>query len=108
MRTPSDPDTARINANIRRNILANGFTLADVARGLGVSPSAISLGFRGRIGIKRVADIAELIGVTVDDLIRDDDPICNKDAVMVKCPYCGEYMLITTHTQVEVGKIGTR
>lgn len=103
----NDPDIIRINANIKRNIFANGFTLSDVARGLGVSVAAISQALRNNLTFKRVYEIAGFVGVSVDDLIKDDDGLKSTDAIVTKCPHCGKYVQILTNTQVEIDKIGT-
>ena len=54
-----------------------GLTKRDIAAALGVDPSAMSRMESGQRGLAAVelAVIAELLGVTTDDLLRDDQAV---------------------------------
>lgn len=93
-----------INANIKQNILANGFTFSDIARHLGVSPSAVTSYFKSSIPTYRAKLIADYLGLTIDELISENKEPISKDATIAKCPYCGKYMRIETDVTFNIEK----
>lgn len=67
--------------NIAKRIKEQGFKLEDVAAqltnnrgGLGISQPSMSSLINGNPTYSRLEEIARIIGISVSDLVRDDDP----------------------------------
>lgn len=67
--------------NIAKRIKEQGFKLEDVAAqltnnrgGLGISQPSMSSLINGNTTYSRLEEIARIIGISVSDLVRDDDP----------------------------------
>ena len=84
--------------NIRKKIKEQGFTLEQVAakmrkaRGnskgeIGISQPALSDIINGNPTLDRLQEIANIIGISVSDLLKDDT-----DKVHITCPHCGKEM----------------
>ena len=84
--------------NIRKKIKEQGFTLEQVAakmrkaRGnnkgeVGISQPALSDIINGNPTLDRLQEIANIIGISVSDLLKEDT-----DRVHITCPHCGKEM----------------
>jgi transcriptional regulator with XRE-family HTH domain len=73
---PVAPQGSNFAANLKRLRMANGLSQADVAERLGVSGPSISGWEKGRARPKedRLADLANLLGVPVSQLLVDPQP----------------------------------
>lgn len=61
-----------------------GISLQDVASGLGITYQSLYDCLKGNPTLKRLKDIAAVLGVSVKDLFEDD----NESAFT--CPHCGK------------------
>lgn len=76
--------------NIKERIQSRGFTISQVAALMtnkngekGITQSSLSQMINGNPSLDKLKEIASIIGVTVSDLLRDED-----DNTLV-CPNCG-------------------
>ena len=82
------------NMNIKKIIRAKGFTLSEVASNMkkpngeiGLPQSALSqLIINGNPTFDKLQEIAGIIGVSVSELVRDEDDQTNT----IICPHCGK------------------
>lgn len=82
--------------NIKKRIKEQGFTLADVAAKmkkpngeLGLPQSALSqLIINGNPSFLKMQEIADIIGISVSQLVADDDKAVNSSTTI--CPHCGK------------------
>lgn len=70
----SDDDRAVLVRNIEKLLLEKGLTQADLARGLGISSSTVSLKLAGKrdITVPEAGDIARFLGTTLSALTNPD------------------------------------
>ena len=71
-----------IGRNIRAARIASGLSLSECAKRINMHPSVLSRVERGQVqlSLERAALIAQLLGVTVDQLLTGDG---------IACPTCG-------------------
>lgn len=72
--------------NIKEKILAKGFTLSGVARQLGITQPTLSNTIKGNPSLGTLQKIADVIGMSVSELVSDELPTV--------CPYCGRVLTI--------------
>jgi transcriptional regulator with XRE-family HTH domain len=84
--------------DIKKRIKAQGFTLDEVAAklknshgGIGISQPSMSSIINGNTTFSRLQEIASIIGLSVSELVADDD---TKTSII--CPYCGRKINIST------------
>ncbi len=77
--------------NIKAVISRKGFTMQQVADKLGISQQAVSQAVNGNPSLSRLKDIADAIGVTVSELVADDE----QSTHTATCPHCGHEIEIT-------------
>lgn len=77
--------------NIKAVISRKGFTMQQVADKLGISQQAVSQAVNGNPSLSRLKDIADAIGVTVSELVADDEHSTHT----ATCPHCGHEIEIT-------------
>lgn len=80
--------------NIQKIIKRQGFTIASVAAKMkneregkiGMSQGSLSSMLNGNPTIARLQEIADIIGVSVSELVADE----TEHATYIVCPHCGE------------------
>lgn len=94
-----------IGKRLKDSIKARGFTMAQVAGkmrnerngGIGISQPAFSDMLKGNIPFSRVAEIADIIGVSLASLVLDEHT-----SEVFTCPRCGaKYMIVPLETPGE-------
>lgn len=78
--------------NIKKVIKAHGFTMKSVADSLGITLAALSQIASGNPSVKRLQEIADIIGVSLSELVADE--ASEKEAYII-CPHCGEKIKIS-------------
>lgn len=85
--------------NIQAKIKRQGFTIAQVAArmkkksgGIGISQGSLSTILNGNPTIDKLKEVADIIGLSLSELVSDDDDTC---AQSVDCPYCGRKIRIS-------------
>lgn len=80
--------------NIQKVIKRQGFTISQVAAlvknqrgGIGVSQGALSSTLNNNPGIEKLQEIANIIGVSLSELVADGND--QQDTSLV-CPHCGK------------------
>ena len=59
--------------DIKNKISSRGFTLQQVADALGITQQAVSAAINGNPSLSRLKDIANILGISVSELLSDDD-----------------------------------
>lgn len=72
--------------NIKKVIKAHGFTMKSVADSLGITLAALSQIASGNPSVKRLQEIADIIGVSLSELVSDE----SEKETFIICPHCGE------------------
>lgn len=85
--------------NIQKVIKAHGFTIASVAAklknnrgGVGISQGALSSTLSGNPSIDKLKEIADIIGVSLSELVADE---ASEKETYIVCPHCGEKIKIS-------------
>lgn len=73
--------------DIKKVISSRGFTLKNVADRIGISQQAVSQAVNGNPSLSRLKEIADAIGVSVSELLSDDDSM---EKTSITCPHCGK------------------
>lgn len=80
--------------NIQKVIKRQGFTISQVAAlvknqrgGIGVSQGALSTTLNNNPGIEKLQEIANIIGVSLSELVADDN---DYQGASITCPHCGK------------------
>lgn len=80
--------------NIQKVIKRQGFTISKVAAlvknqrgGTGVSQGALSSTLNNNPGIEKLQEIANIIGVTLSELVADEN---DQRGASLICPHCGK------------------
>lgn len=83
--------------NIQAKIRQQGFTIAQVAAkmkkksgGVGISQGSLSTILNGNPTIDKLREVADIIGISLSELVADDDT-CSQS---IACPYCGRQIQI--------------
>lgn len=78
--------------NVQKVIKAHGWTLSEVAKrlknqrgGVGISQGALSTALNGNPTIDKLQEIADIIGVTLSELVADE-----AQGLRLVCPHCGK------------------
>lgn len=72
--------------NIKKHIKNKGFTISKVAELMEVSQPALSKMLDGNPTINKLQEIADIIGVSVSELVADE----SEKQTFIICPHCGE------------------
>nr|DAH54004.1 MAG TPA: helix-turn-helix domain protein [Caudoviricetes sp.] len=87
--------------NIQKVIKKQGFTIASVAAklknsksasGVGISQGALSSTLNGNPSIDKLQEIADIIGVSLSELVADE---ASEKETYIICPHCGEKIKIS-------------
>lgn len=80
--------------NIQKVIKRQGFTISQVAAlvknqrgGIGVSQGALSSTLNNNPGIEKLQEIANIIGVSLSELVADEN---DQQVASLICPHCGK------------------
>ncbi len=80
--------------NIQKVIKRQGFTISQVAAlvknqrgGIGVSQGALSSTLNNNPGIEKLQEIADIIGVSLSELVADEN---DQQGTSLICPHCGK------------------
>lgn len=60
--------------DIKNKISSHGYTLQQVADALGISQQAVSAAVNGNPSLSRLKDIAAFLGISVSELLADENP----------------------------------
>lgn len=78
--------------DIKKAIKAKGVTLRYVAQQLDIQPATLTQQINeNTIAVRRVQQIADIIGCPLTDLLADD----NTSALTLSCPHCGKPIKLT-------------
>jgi transcriptional regulator with XRE-family HTH domain len=81
--------------DIKKKIKEHGWTLEKVGKEIGVTKSGMTQAVSGNPTIKTLEAIAGVLGISVSELLRDDD----SRATEFSCPHCGKPI----HVKLEKG-----
>lgn len=73
--------------NLKKNIKKHGWTLENVGKALDITKSSMTQVVSGNPTLKTLTAIAGVLGITVSELLRDDDSTPSGGLV---CPHCGK------------------
>lgn len=59
--------------DIKNKISSRGYTLQQVADALGITQQAVSAAINGNPSLSRLKDIASFLGISVSELLADED-----------------------------------
>lgn len=82
--------------NIQKKIKEMGFTSAQLAERMGISAPAFSQVVNGNPTLSKLCDIANAMGISVSELLREDqeEETAQASASFV-CPHCGKEIKVT-------------
>lgn len=74
--------------DIKKAIKESGFTISKVAERLGIAqPSLTAQLINGTMSISRAKEIADIIGVSLSELVADKN---DQQGISFVCPHCGK------------------
>ena len=80
--------------DIKKRIKEAGMTVSEVAAkmprpdgGKGIAQASLSAIINGNPTINKLKDIADILGVSLAELVSDDDDSCSQS---LSCPHCGK------------------
>lgn len=74
--------------DIKKAIKESGFTISKVAERLGIAqPSLTAQLINGTMSISRAKEIAVIIGVSLSELVADEN---EQQGASIVCPHCGK------------------
>lgn len=74
--------------DIKKAIKESGFTISKVAERLGIAqPSLTAQLINGTMSISRAKEIADIIGVSLSELVADEN---EQQCASIVCPHCGK------------------
>lgn len=74
--------------DIKKAIKESGFTISKVAERLGIAqPSLTAQLINGTMSISRAKEIANIIGVSLSELVADEN---EQQCASLICPHCGK------------------
>lgn len=74
--------------DIKKAIKESGFTISKVAERLGIAqPSLTAQLINGTMSISRAKEIADIIGVSLSELVADEN---EQQCASLICPHCGK------------------
>lgn len=74
--------------DIKKAIKESGFTISKVAERLGIAqPSLTAQLINGTMSISRAKEIADIIGVSLSELVADEN---DQQGTSLVCPHCGK------------------
>ena len=74
--------------DIKKAIKESGYTISKVAERLGIAqPSLTAQLINGTMSISRAKEIADIIGVSLSELVADEN---DQQGTSLICPHCGK------------------
>lgn len=74
--------------DIKKAIKESGFTISKVAERLGIAqPSLTAQLINGTMSLLRAKEIADIIGVSLSELVADEN---DQQGASLVCPHCGK------------------
>lgn len=74
--------------DIKKAIKESGFTISKVAERLGIAqPSLTAQLINGTMSLSRAKEIADIIGVSLSELVADEN---DQQGASLICPHCGK------------------
>lgn len=74
--------------DIKKAIKESGFTISKVAERLGIAqPSLTAQLINGTMSLLRAKEIADIIGVSLSELVADEN---DQQGISFVCPHCGK------------------
>lgn len=74
--------------DIKKAIKKSGFTISKVAEKLGIAqPSLTAQLINGTMSLSRAKEIADIIGVSLSELVADEN---EQQGASLICPHCGK------------------
>ena len=74
--------------DIKKAIKESGFTISKVAERLGIAHSSLTAQLiTGTMSISRAKEIADIIGVSLSELVADEN---DQQGISFVCPHCGK------------------
>ena len=74
--------------DIKKAIKESGFTISKVAERLGIAqPSLTAQLINGTMSLSRAKEIADIIGVSLSELVADEN---DQQGAPLICPHCGK------------------
>lgn len=74
--------------DIKKAIKESGFTISKVAERLGIAqPSLTAQLINGTMSLSRAKEIADIIGVSLSELVADEN---DQQGTSLVCPHCGK------------------
>lgn len=74
--------------DIKKAIKESGFTISKVAERLGIAqPSLTAQLINGTMSLSRAKEIADIIGVSLSELVADEN---DQQGISFVCPHCGK------------------
>lgn len=74
--------------DIKKAIKESGYTISKVAERLGIAqPSLTAQLINGTMSISRAKEIADIIGVSLSELVADEN---DQHGISFVCPHCGK------------------
>lgn len=77
--------------DIRKRIKERGFTISEVAKRLNVAQPTLTQQLTGNPTVKRLQEIADIIGCSLSELVASDE---DKGTLSANCPHCGKPIVI--------------
>lgn len=77
--------------DLKNALKKRGWTISSIATQLGITQPAASRLINGNLGIHKLEEIANIIGVPLWELLRDDDTPTSHS---LTCPHCGKEIKI--------------
>ena len=83
--------------DIKKAIKKSGFTISKVAGKLGIAqPSLTAQLINGTMSLSRAKEIADIIGVSLSELVADEN---EQQGASVICPHCGKPIELEIRTK---------
>lgn len=74
--------------DIKKAIKESGYTISKVAERLGIAqPSLTAQLINGTMSLSRAKEIADIIGVSLSELVADEN---DQQGTSLVCPHCGK------------------
>ena len=77
--------------DLKKKIKAHGWTLEKVGKEIGTTKSGMTQVVSGNPTLKTLTDIAGVLGISVSELLREDDATPSGGLV---CPHCGKAICV--------------
>lgn len=78
-------------ANLKKKIKEHGWTLEKVGKALDITKSSMTQVVSGNPTLKTLEAVAGVLGITVSELLREDDATPSGGLV---CPHCGKAICV--------------